>query len=79
MSRSRPRSVLGLFALVALGAAGAWAQVQPPQPSPPQPQAAALSARSLEPPGGVLVAPGNAPDVIFLYTGDVIGYVEPCG
>jgi hypothetical protein len=38
-----------------------------------------LPARSLEPPAGALVAAGGAPDVIFLYTGDVIGYIEPCG
>jgi hypothetical protein len=61
---------LGVAAL--LCAAGARAQA--PQ-SPPAP----LSPRSLDPPGGALVAPGSAPDLIFLYTGDVIGYLDPCG
>jgi hypothetical protein len=31
------------------------------------------------PPAGALVAPGEAPDVTLLYTGDVIGYLDPCG
>jgi hypothetical protein len=26
-----------------------------------------------------LIADGPAPDLILLYTGDVIGYVGPCG
>jgi hypothetical protein len=26
-----------------------------------------------------LVAGGEAPDLIMLYTGDVIGYIDPCG
>ncbi len=30
-------------------------------------------------PQGALIAPGPAPDVTLLYTGDVIGYVDPCG
>ena len=28
---------------------------------------------------GPLVAPGPAPDIIFIYTGRVIGNIEPCG
>ena len=28
---------------------------------------------------GPLVAPGPAPDLVLLYTGNVVGYVEPCG
>ena len=28
---------------------------------------------------GPLVAPGEAPDLVLLYTGGVVGYVEPCG
>jgi len=41
--------------------------------------AAAQEGASQLPPPGALVAPGPAPDVTFLYTGDVIGYVDPCG
>lgn len=40
---------------------------------------APAAGRSLEPPGGALVAPGPAPTLTLLYTGDVIGYVEDCG
>jgi hypothetical protein len=34
---------------------------------------------SLNLPEGALVAPGPAPDLELLYTGDVIGYLEDCG
>jgi hypothetical protein len=37
------------------------------------------ATRSLVPPAGTLIAPGTAPDVTLLYSGNVIGYVEPCG
>ena len=26
-----------------------------------------------------LIRDGAPPDLLFLYTGDVIGYIEPCG
>jgi len=78
MSRWPLRSIPMIAVLTVLVAAGTRAQEQQPQP-PQQAPGAASTARSLDPPGGVLVAPGNAPDLIFLYTGDVIGHVEPCG
>ena len=28
---------------------------------------------------GALIASGDSPDLFLLYTGDVIGYLEPCG
>jgi hypothetical protein len=28
---------------------------------------------------GALIAGGERPDLFLLYTGDVIGYLEPCG
>ena len=28
---------------------------------------------------GALIASGDSPDLFLLYTGDVIGYIEPCG
>jgi hypothetical protein len=65
-------SVLALSALVAAAALGVRAET-------PQAPAAGPPARSLEPPSDVLVAAGSAPDLILLYTGDVIGYLEPCG
>jgi 2',3'-cyclic-nucleotide 2'-phosphodiesterase (5'-nucleotidase family) len=37
------------------------------------------TARSLQVPAGALIAPGSAPDLVFLYSGDVIGYLEDCG
>ena len=40
---------------------------------------AAQEGVSTAPPAGALVAPGDAPDLTLLYTGDVIGYVDPCG
>jgi hypothetical protein len=40
---------------------------------------AAQEGVSTAPPPGALVAPGDAPDLTLLYTGDVIGYVDPCG
>ena len=42
------------------------------QPAPP-------ASVSLEPPPGALLAPGSAPSLAFFTTGDVIGYLDPCG
>ena len=42
------------------------------------PARAQVSA-SHSPPSGALVAPGDAPELTLLYTGDVIGYLDPCG
>jgi hypothetical protein len=33
----------------------------------------------LEPPAGALLAPGASPALAFFTTGDVIGYLDPCG
>ena len=65
------RLAVAALAVAAILAAAGVSAAPPPQTLPP--------GRSLDPPGGVLVAPGSAPDLIFLYTGDVIGYVDPCG
>lgn len=35
--------------------------------------------KSFHPPGGALISPGKAPDLILMYTGDVLGFVDPCG
>ena len=35
--------------------------------------------RSLQVPAGALIAAGPAPDAVFLFSGDVIGYLEDCG
>ena len=43
------------------------------------PAGTAVIPRSLDIPEGALMAPGKAPELIFLYTGDVMGYIDPCG
>ncbi|GEM_PF-3555794 len=35
--------------------------------------------QSFRPPKGVMIAPGKTPDLTLLYTGDAIGYIDPCG
>ncbi len=56
-----------------------WAAAAPAGAQDPAAGRAASTGRFLEPPGGALVAPGNAPDLVLLYTGDVLGFLEPCG
>ncbi len=73
MSRDLRRAAWILLLIAALGTTAILAQ-DAPKTAAPQP-----TARTLEPPSGVLGAAGNAPDLIFLYTGDVIGSIEPCG
>jgi hypothetical protein len=90
MRRAHRNAAWTLAAVVALATPAVSQQVQNPaapaqvqNPAAPaqvqNPAAPALAGRSLDPPGGTLLAPGNAPDLLFLYTGDVIGYLEPCG
>ena len=40
---------------------------------------AAPTAVSAQGPPGGLVQGGDPPELLLLYTGDVIGYLEPCG
>ena len=69
MSRRWLPSVM-LPILVVLGGIAA-AQAPPPvAPTVPRP---------LDVPDNALVAAGKAPEIEVLYTGDVIGYIEPCG
>jgi hypothetical protein len=37
------------------------------------------SQQSFRPPRGAMIAPGKAADLVLLYTGDAIGYIDPCG
>ena len=72
-----------ILALLAVAAALAFppaprASAAPPV-APATAQAAAKAPRSLDLPSGTLVAPGPAADLELLFTGDVIGYIEPCG
>ena len=73
MSGGKRRAARAFLVAALLGASAAWAQDTARAP------ASQLPARSLDPPPGAIVAAGNPPDLIFLYTGDVIGYIEPCG
>jgi len=49
------------------------------QNAPSAPPAPPAVPKSLDVPDGALVAAGKAPEVDILFTGDVIGYIEPCG
>jgi hypothetical protein len=66
-------ALLGL----ALGAA-VWTP-SAAQPNPTDNRAAASSATPTAAPRQALIATGDAPDLFLLYTGDVIGYLDPCG
>ncbi len=37
------------------------------------------SGAGLAPPPGALIAPGESPGLVFLHTGYVVGFIEPCG
>ena len=75
MSLNRGIRIFLATSVAAIGVAGAQAPTAPPA----TPSAPAVVPRSLDVPGGALVAPGPAPDLALLYTGDVIGYIDPCG
>ena len=51
----------------------------PATPPPPAVVSSTTNGPSLTPPDGALVATGPAPAAALFYTGDVIGYVDPCG
>ena len=73
--RLRPQWMLLVVLLIA-GIAGAET---PPPAVPVPPPAAPKVPRTLDVPDGALVAAGKAPELELLYTGDVIGFIEPCG
>jgi hypothetical protein len=78
------RSFLRRLLPIAVLATGLAAAAPAPPPAPAQPAAPAAPAaqavpRTLDVPDGALVAAGKAPEVDLLFTGDVIGYIEPCG
>jgi len=64
-----------VFASAAL-LSGAVAMDQPAAESAANAQPKAVS---FTPPLGALIAPGRTPDLDLLYTGNVIGYLDPCG
>ena len=62
-------SVLTLVLMAAGAGAGPGLQAQSP----------AEQQESFRPPRGAMIAPGPSADLTLLYTGDVIGYLDPCG
>ena len=86
--RWKPRRTVFVAAMVLWVAMGAvYAQTQTTagaaeskaQATTSQPPATAPQPRSFAPPPGALIAPGASPHLILLYTGNVIGYIDPCG
>ncbi len=75
---SRRFQLRWLIAL-ALPIAGIVNAEAPSLSAPAAPAGAQKVPRTLDVPSGALVAPGTAPELELLYTGDVIGYIEPCG
>ena len=63
------RGVVATAVLVLIAGNAVEAQTSP---STTQPQ-------NFRPPAGALVAPGDAPELTLLYTGNVVGYLDPCG
>jgi hypothetical protein len=76
---SRRSSLNVMLSLLVLVAGIAAAQAAPPAGAAAPPAAAPTVARPLDVPDNALVAPGKAPELELLYTGDVIGFIEPCG
>jgi hypothetical protein len=70
---TRPR-IPALLVLCALAAGTAWAQTPSAGPA-----AHTHNVDVNEQSRKALIASGEAPDLFLLYTGDVIGYVDPCG
>lgn len=73
MKGSIVRSVRHGGAALAIGLGLLRAGAQAPEPAP---QGIGTSFR---PPPGALIAPGRSPDAFLLFTGDVVGFVDPCG
>ncbi len=61
-------------------AAGRVSEKPTPAPSPvPSSSEAESVGQSFHAPAGALIAPGKAPDLTLLFTGDVLGFIDPCG
>jgi len=71
MQRRKRWSRVGLAALAIGASCLALAQAPPPESQ--------TIGQSFQPPQGALIAPGKAPDLFLLFTGDVLGFVDPCG
>ena len=77
--RFRLRWMIPVAVLIAGIASAQTPQVAPSLAPPAAPAAAPNVPRTLDVPDGALVASGKAPELELLYTGDVIGFIEPCG
>ncbi len=71
MTRARIGMLMGVLALAALSLTLAQRK---PQPSTPD-----LVGPDPTTPRRSLIASGETPDLFLIYTGDVIGYLDPCG
>ena len=71
MTRAPIRMFLGLLVVATLSLTLAQRKSEPATPDPVE-QGTAAPRRSL-------VASGETPDLFLIYTGDVIGYLDPCG
>jgi len=66
----RIRTALAAASLMLAGMALAQSA---PAPVPAAPAAAPVAGQ------GGLLAPGRSPELEILFTGDVVGFLEPCG
>ena len=71
MTRAPIRMFLGLLVVATLSLTLAQRKSEPVTPDPVGPDPA-VPRRSL-------IAAGETPDLFLIYTGDVIGYLDPCG
>ncbi len=71
MTRAPLRILMGVLLVATFSLSLAQRKPPPPPPDPVGPDPT-TSRRSL-------IASGETPDLFLLYTGDVIGYLDPCG
>ncbi len=71
MTRAPIRMLVGVLAVATLSLT--LAQRKPPPSTPDVVGPDSTTARR------ALIASGETPDLFLIYTGDVIGYLDPCG
>ena len=71
MTRAPLRMLMGVLLVATLSLAVAQRKPQPSTPDPVAPDSTT--------PRRALIASGETPDLFLIYTGDVIGYLDPCG
>ncbi len=81
MSHRFWRSAAILLAIAVVFQVAPAAPAKQPPAKPPEAPAAAPGAPAPAQQAGTgsLINPGETPELMLLYTGDVIGFVEPCG